>query len=104
MAPNFTAGKPKAKLVGRLARLIRRHRLNYSEGRAAWPGSTQGNRGSGARRRACGVSGISSDSVAGIGFHLPAAELKSGADVVFDGLGREFMTWLMASPSCCRAA
>jgi hypothetical protein len=31
MAPNFTAGKPKAKLVGRLARLIRRHRLNYSE-------------------------------------------------------------------------
>ena len=31
MSPNFTAARPKAKLVSHLARLIRRHRLGYSE-------------------------------------------------------------------------
>src|SRR5215467_14269012 len=31
MSPNFAAAKPKAKLVGHLARLIPRYRLSYSE-------------------------------------------------------------------------
>jgi site-specific recombinase XerD len=30
MSPNFAAAKPKANLVGHLARLIRRHRLDYA--------------------------------------------------------------------------
>jgi hypothetical protein len=30
MSPNFTAARPKAKLVAHLARLIRHHRLDYA--------------------------------------------------------------------------
>jgi integrase/recombinase XerD len=30
MSPNFTAARPKAKLVGQFARLVRRHRLDYA--------------------------------------------------------------------------